>query len=354
MWNRGDSVDKSIQMMLQLAEAAFEQDKTSKIPLVSWLTKIVKWHQASGVGRYSFEELFLPPVYELQQTRAEQFQSSARAASAAPTFFPTKQVAQLGTFQDAGLLENDPVSTVVSEAKTLYPSSRTDLIVSLGTGTIPDADFAQGAHTAQPRKAPFRIQNLIWEKSRDKQVRQAFAHHPRYHRLDHEMDRDCALDDVNQMGKLLDRVEGDDSLTEPIDHLAHCAIASLFYLELSGVDPAFKSLLTRLASGRAQLYVNGQPISCTWDDGTHRDDHGNFCRRIKYETGDQIDITICMGGSTAPGAHVGGLPSAIVDLASAQGLNACFGTSDHRKRKRVADDGVRIAKKKRLMIELDE
>ncbi|KIW35778.1 uncharacterized protein PV06_11882 [Exophiala oligosperma] len=42
MWNRGDSVDKSIQMMLQLAEAAFEQDKTSKIPLVSWLTKMVK------------------------------------------------------------------------------------------------------------------------------------------------------------------------------------------------------------------------------------------------------------------------------------------------------------------------
>ncbi|KIW45773.1 uncharacterized protein PV06_04129 [Exophiala oligosperma] len=297
------------------------------------------------------------------------------ATSAAPTFFPTKQVTPLGTFQDAGLLENDPVSTMVSEAKTLYPSSRTDLIVSLGTGTILDADFAQGAYTAQPRKASFRIQDLIWEKSRDKQVCQAFAHYPQYHCLDHEMDRDYALNNVNQMGKLLDRVKGDDSLTEPIDHLAHCAIASLFYFELSGmpcrrdgkyigagfilcsipgVDPAFKSLLTRLASGRAQLYVNGQPISCTWDDGTHHDNHGNFCRRIKYETGDQIDITICMGGSTAPGAHISGLPSAIVDLASAQGLNACFGTSDHRKRKRVADDGVRIVKKKCLMMELDE
>lgn len=48
MWNRGDSVDKSIQMMLQLAEAAFEQDKTSKIPLVSWLTKMVKWYVRDG------------------------------------------------------------------------------------------------------------------------------------------------------------------------------------------------------------------------------------------------------------------------------------------------------------------
>lgn len=292
-------------------------------------------------------------------------------------FFPTKQVPQLGTFQDAGLLENDPVSTVVSEAKSIYPSSRTDLIVSLGTGTIPDADVAQGTHPAQPRKAPFRIQDLIWEKSRDKQVRQAFAHHPRYHRLDHEMDRDYALDDVNQMRKLLDRVEGDDSLTEPIDQLVHCAIASLFYFELSGmpcrrdgkyigagfilcsipgVDPAFKPLLTRLASRRAQLYVNEQPISCTWDDGTHRDGHGNFCRRIKYETGDQINITICMGGSSALGAHISGLPSTILDLASAQGLNAYFGMSDHRTRKRVADDDdddVRIVKKKCLMIDRD-
>lgn len=257
----------------------------------------------------------------------------------------------------------------------LHPSSRTDLIVSLGTGTIPGADVAQGAQTAKARKAPFRIQDLIWEKSRDKQVRQAFAHHPRYHRLDHEMDRDYALDDVNQMRKLLDRVEGDDSLTDPIDHLAHCAIASLFYLELSGmpsrrdgkyigagsilcsipgVDPAFKSLLTRLAVERAQLYVNGQPMSCNWDDGTHRDEDGNFCRRIKYETGDQIRITVCMGCSSPPGAPISGLPSAIVDLASAQGLNACFGTSDHRKRKRVADDDARVAKKKCLMFERDE
>ncbi|KAK5312406.1 hypothetical protein LTR93_011350 [Exophiala xenobiotica] len=229
---------------------------------------------------------------------------------------------------------------VVSEAKMLHPSSRTDLIVSLGTGTIPDADVAQGAQAAKARKAPFRIQDLIWEKSRDKQVRQAFAHHPRYHRLDHEMHRDYALDDVNQRRKLLDRVEGDDSLTDPIDHLAHCAIASLFYFELS-VE-------------RAQLYVNEQPMSCNWDDGTHRDEDGNFCRRIKYETGDQIRITVCMGCSSPPGAPISGLPSAIVDLASAQGLNACFGTSDHRKRERVPDDDARVAKKKCLMFERDE
>ncbi|KAJ9608563.1 hypothetical protein H2204_015689 [Knufia peltigerae] len=252
----------------------------------------------------------------------------------------------------------------------LYPSSRTDLIVSLGTGTIPDADVAEGAHTARPRKAPFRIQDLIWEKSRDKQVRQAFAHHPEYHRLDHEMDRDYALDDVSQMPKLLDRVEADDSLTEPIDRVARCAFASLFHFELSGmpfrrngkylgvgfilcsiprVDPAFKSLFTRLAAERAQLYVNGQPISCTWNNGRHRDKNGNFCRRIQYETGEQISITLCMSGTSAPGSHISGLPSAIVVLASAQGLNAYFGTSDHRKRKRIADDDVRTPKKKCLI-----
>ncbi len=48
MWNRGDSVDKCIRMILQLAESAFEQDKPGKVPLVSWLTKIVKWYLRDG------------------------------------------------------------------------------------------------------------------------------------------------------------------------------------------------------------------------------------------------------------------------------------------------------------------
>ena len=285
-------------------------------------------------------------------------------------FFPTKEIAPLGTFQDAGPLENDPVSTVVSEARMLYPSSRTDLIVSLGTGTVPDADSKRDTHNVKPRKAPFRIQDLVWEKSRDKQVRQAFAHHSRYHRLDHEMDCDYALDDVNQMRELQQGVEGDGSLAEPIDRLVRCAIASLFYFELSGMpcrrggkyigagivlcsipgdDPAFKVLLDRLASRRAQLYVNGEPISGAWDDSTDRDKNGNFCRRVQYETGDQISISIRMDGSSAQGAHISGLPSAIVDLVNAQGLNAYFGTSDHRKRKRSVDDDMCVAKKRRTV-----
>lgn len=48
MWNKGDSVEKCIDMILQLAESAFEEDNTGKIPLVSWLTKMVKWYVRDG------------------------------------------------------------------------------------------------------------------------------------------------------------------------------------------------------------------------------------------------------------------------------------------------------------------
>ncbi|KIW51156.1 hypothetical protein PV05_09904 [Exophiala xenobiotica] len=64
-------------------------------------------------------------------------------------------------FLDAGPLENDPVSTVVSEARMLYPSLRTDLIVSLGTGIVLDANSKRDTHNIKPYKAPFRIQDLV-------------------------------------------------------------------------------------------------------------------------------------------------------------------------------------------------
>jgi hypothetical protein len=171
------------------------------------------------------------------------------------------------------------------------------------------------------------------------------------------------------MRELQAGVEADVSLMEPIDRVVHCAIASLFYFELSempscqdgkyigvgiiscsisGDDPAFQLLLNRLASRRAQLYVNEEPISDAWDASTSCNENGNFCRPVRYETGDQISISICMGGSSARGAHISGLPSTVADLVDAQGLNAYFGTSEHRKRKRSTGDDARSAKKRRL------
>ncbi|KAI2602275.1 hypothetical protein GGR54DRAFT_645183 [Hypoxylon sp. NC1633] len=59
----------------------------------------------------------------------------ARAASAAPGFFSPKHVDGVGTFQDAGPLENNPVISALSEAAALFPLvEEPDFVVSLGTG----------------------------------------------------------------------------------------------------------------------------------------------------------------------------------------------------------------------------
>lgn len=63
---------------------------------------------------------------------------AARATSAAPTFF--KSIDIVGdegfpeTFIDGGLLVNNPVKSVLEQAKELYPNSDIDYILSLGTG----------------------------------------------------------------------------------------------------------------------------------------------------------------------------------------------------------------------------
>jgi hypothetical protein len=55
MWNQGQSVDKCIEMVLQLAGATFEGDKTGSIPVISWMLKMGKCYARDG--RYPPENL---------------------------------------------------------------------------------------------------------------------------------------------------------------------------------------------------------------------------------------------------------------------------------------------------------
>ena len=278
----------------------------------------------------------------------------------------------MGTFQDAGLLINDPIATAYSETAALYPSVPIDLILSLGTGKIADAEYDPSSEIAAavPR-APYRVRDLAWEKSRDEQVRQAFAHHPRYHRLDHEMDRDHSLDSVNHMLKLKSDVEHSASLSAPIERVAGCAVASLFYFELVGPprrsdrqfvgsgrivcsvlgkDSNFATLLSRLSIGRAQFSFNGVPLPGVWDDQSLLDPDGNFCRRVDFETGDQISISLRMGDGPEDKYDISGLPSTINGLIRAQNLEAYFGTQTHQKRKRSTSNECCSIKKRRMWI----
>ncbi|KIW86673.1 uncharacterized protein Z519_12728 [Cladophialophora bantiana CBS 173.52] len=399
MYHKGWPLDKCIQSFLKLAKSSFKQENTLGIPFISWVAKLFRLYARDGLYKPENLESILQNLLG-QETRmldcsyATQLGAkicvlvatvlkkpscrifanymrpnenhgkrmlyivSAVAGANVPLweiFFPTKHIPKVGTFQDIGLLSNDPVATAFSEAAMLYPSTPTDLILSLGTGKVPKVEYDQLCEVAAPpARAAFRIRDLVWEKSRDQQVRQVFAHHPRYHRLDHEVDQDYGLDDVNHMLKLKSDVEHDTSLSESIDRVAWCAVASLFYFELvdlpmrdNGKDAEFKILLSQLTSCRAQFYINGEPLPVDWSDSRSLDGYGNFCRKVTLETAEQISIILRMGDTSAE-TYISGLPSTINNIIEAQGLNAYFGTQDHRKRKRPVDSKFHSGKRRRM------
>ncbi|GIZ48196.1 hypothetical protein CKM354_001126600 [Cercospora kikuchii] len=61
---------------------------------------------------------------------------AGRATSAAPAFFRTAKVPNVGTFQDGGLRLNNPVNVGLAEVRQVWSAStKVDVMLSLGTGT---------------------------------------------------------------------------------------------------------------------------------------------------------------------------------------------------------------------------
>ena len=91
-----------------------------------------------------------------------------------------------------------------------------------------------------------RLWRTFWEKMRDRQVKQIFRTHPRYHRLDTEFDGvEPRLDNMKSMQELQSKVENDDSVSNVIDNIARYAKASLFYFELDSIPEGRNGLLHR-------------------------------------------------------------------------------------------------------------
>ena len=149
--------------------------------------------------------------------------------------------------------------------------------------------------------------------------------------------------------------QGDRSLSEIIDNIARCVIASLFYFELDSIpgrndgkhvgsgrilcslrchEPAFQELLGQLSSISAQFCLNERPVAAV-NDPSCFDKDGNFRRRIELNTTDRFTISLKQGSSEP--CNISGSPFSVEKLIQAQGLDASFGRPDHRKRK-AGDD----------------
>jgi len=269
-------------------------------------------------------------------------------------FFPPKHIRGVGTFQDAGPLENDPLISALSEVAALFPQvDEPDFVLSLGTGEPkPNQRLPPTGPRNVWRNGAFpRLCRLFWEKIKDKNVRQAFHAHPRYHRLNIQFEGDePRLDDTQSIPSIKAMAQEDKSLSSIITNVARYMIASLFYFELESIpqrsggkyigtghilcsircsDPGFQLLFDRLSRSSAQFWINGLPVIDV--DDSCFDGGGNFRKQVDLDTDNRFAIALKQDPSGP--CNISGSPFSITKLILLQGFTAVFGRPDHRKRK---------------------
>lgn len=90
---------------------------------------------------------------------------AARATSAAPTFFDPITFTNGVTFCDGALRDNNPISALIHEVDTEFPSRQISAIVSLGTGVA--ASISIGKGLASIAKACVKISTDSEKKAED-------------------------------------------------------------------------------------------------------------------------------------------------------------------------------------------
>ncbi|KAF1357985.1 FabD/lysophospholipase-like protein [Lizonia empirigonia] len=258
----------------------------------------------------------------------------ARAASAAAGFFPPQHIDGVGTFQDPGALENDPVLWALSEVSAVFPGVETpDFVISLGTGEpgqhnyeVSTADCRSMWRNGMVR----RLFGLMAERTREKPIRRACKTIGRMANIFHKIHRlnldfqsnEPQLDDATCIPALISQVEMDRSLSVKIDRAADCLVAALFYFELTG-----------LPERRDGRYVASGHVHCA----IRRSEPAFgavYKMPVEVETEGTFTLKVKQGASNA--YNISGSPLSVQGLVDAQGLDApgAFGREDHGKRKR--------------------
>jgi hypothetical protein len=277
----------------------------------------------------------------------------------------------MGIFQDAGSLENNPMSAAVSEVSATFPNAKPHLVLSLGTGKpapAADADEWQPAgvlrRAFRGRGVLSRLFRLFWESMREEKIKRLVHGNPRYHRLDIEFEgAEPRLDDARRIPELRAKALGDQSVSKEIDRIARSTIASLFYFQLDFVpdraggkqvgsghilcalrpsERAFPVLMKRLAT--AGLALDDQAVGSI-ADSTCFDRNGNFRKQVRFRVSDQFRICVQLDSELY---NISGSPFSITQLVAAQGLDSMFGEPDHGKRKLAASRSCAV-KKPRLI-----
>ena len=273
-------------------------------------------------------------------------------------FFKPKILHDIGTFQDGGLLHNNPLNIALWEVKHMWSDrSLPDFVLSIGTG-VSDAllsTFAAGPHSPVKEGFLTRIfKTFMRSMDGEKIWKDIYNSLPessksRFHRLNLTLQgAEPAIDDISSMYELQKQAV---EQAQPVAFLRpalDAIYASMFYFEFEE-PPVFrgdayacigniycrvrqseagrKKFYAKLAATSSYFLICGQPVACIERVTKCAP---AFKRRLTF-TLDSLDdcVRITLRGITSQSLAISGLPRRAGDIMKAQGLDAPFGRADH-------------------------
>ncbi|EXA28741.1 hypothetical protein FOVG_19666 [Fusarium oxysporum f. sp. pisi HDV247] len=405
MFANGWSVERCGVEFQKLAKFAFRPPTTAAVPGMNWIRAIlsdslysetdIEIALKSVFGEKAFTEaayaqrigakigipaatikypsslcLFTNYNSSKQETRGYRVMTEAENIKTWEVYQRAKYLAGLGTFQDAGVLANNPLMIALAEFAAWNGNAQPDLVLNVGTGTSPNAPlrdeesgFITDSWILRLKRAYMSIMQgqRIWDDATSANLN-AGRNCGRY-RLDLTITNPPAIDDTTSMPVLVSMVYRDDILLGAVPEIAYHLFATLFYFELTalpqksgsnlyvkgsilctrkGRDAALPKIAKKLR--RSKVYINGK--SCRSIIET--DEHGNIQQHLEFMTGQSLLIELKEEGSLRA-FPISGSPYDITNLIERGSTTAVFGMRTHKKRVRELTCS-RPSKRRRLCI----
>jgi hypothetical protein len=174
--------------------------------------------------------------------------------------------------------------------------------------------------------------------------------------------KEPSLDDLGKMQELKATTRSMFAASQDLVDSADCLVASLFYFELESL-PRFEDgvyacvghilcrrrsdsepLLARLSKNSARFAVDGHRVSGRVEDRSFVGKGGCFRKKIEFSVkGLEQEVSISLREGHSKARNISGSPFTISKVIEDQGLDAHFGTADHKEHSRT----VRLDQKKR-------
>ncbi|KAI1856697.1 uncharacterized protein JN550_013691 [Neoarthrinium moseri] len=306
-----------------------------------------------------------------------------RCSTAAPYYFKVKHIPDVGTFQDGGLMFNNPASKAVREVAALFPdASEPGLVVSLGTGSSTPSNPPPATNERHFLRDSFpaRVYRAFWSSGDSKRAWQQLVDHTKddpsnvLFRFDVEYDgRPPALDSVAEMehiGRLARETIQDSPM---LSKLVHRIRAELFVFELDPLHGArFRNgeiecsgrIICRLRASndglrafvsqfidRSAFFRIGNrtvSISSRSNSGSSENNMAPFTMNVRFAVANRNEpfaIRLCEDDDQ--GCHISGSPFTLEKLFTQQHLGAYFGSPNHKKRSNTSEQERRGKKHRR-------